>query len=492
MMTNTDDRRHRSILQGIAHRVMLERGLAPDFPKRALAELSRIQGPATQTDASMRDLRDLLWCSIDNDDSLDLDQLTVAEALSAGAIKILVAIADVDALVRRGSAIDDHAEQNTTSVYTVAETFPMLPEKLSNDLTSLKYGSDRLAVVIEMVFAADGSLQGSDIYLATVRNHAKLTYNSVAAWLDGAGPMPQSIDAVSGLADNLRLQDRIAQTLKSSRYARGALDLETIEVRPVFAGEELKRLEKDQPNRAKDLIAEFMIVSNGVTARYLASKKFPSLQRVVRTPKRWDRIVALAAERGSRLPRSPDSKALEQFLTSAKADDPLRFPDLSLSVVKLLGSGEYVVRLPGDSATGHFGLAVRDYNHSTAPNRRYPDLITQRLLKAALAGAPSPYDDDELESLAEHCTEQEDDAKKIERQVGKSAAALMLESRIGERFDAIVTGVTDHGTWVRIFNPPVEGKLERGFEGLDVGERLRVQLIGTDVGRGFIDFKRVR
>jgi exoribonuclease-2 len=491
MMTNTDDRRHRSILQSIAHRAMLERGLVPDFPKQALAELNKILGPARQTEASTRNLTDLLWCSIDNDDSLDLDQLTVAEALPAGAVKILVAIADVDAVVKNGSALDDHAWQNTTSVYTVAEIFPMLPEKLSNDLTSLNYESDRLAVVIEMVFSTDGSLQGSDIYRATVRNHAKLTYNSVAGWLDGAGPMPQGTDAVSGLAENLRLQDRVAQTLKANRYTHGALELETIEVRPVFAGEELKKLEKDQPNRAKDLIAEFMIASNGVTARYLASKKFPSLQRVVRTPKRWDRIVALAAEKGSRLPGSPDSKALEKFLAMAKATDPVGFPDLSLSVIKLLGSGEYVVRLPGDGALGHFGLAVRDYNHSTAPNRRYPDLITQRLLKAALAGGSSPYDDDELESLAEHCTEQEDDAKKVERQVGKSAAALMLESRIGERFDAIVTGATDHGTWVRIFNPPVEGKLERGFEGVDVGQKLRVQLIGTDVGRGFIDFKRV-
>ncbi len=490
-MTNTDDRQHHSILQAIAHRAMLERGLVPDFPKQALAELARIHGPATQTESSTRDLRDLLWCSIDNDDSLDLDQLTVAEAMPAGAVKILVAIADVDALVRKGSAIDDHARQNTTSVYTVAETFPMLPEKLSNDLTSLNYDSDRLAVVIEMIFAADGSLQGSDIYRATVHNHAKLTYNSVAAWLDGTGPMPQGIKAVGSLDENIRLQDRVAQTLKANRYAHGALDLETIEVRPVFTGEELKGLEKDQPNRAKDLIAEFMIASNGVTARYLGSRKFPLLQRVVRKPKRWDRVVGLAAERGLGLPESPDSRALEKFLASAKAADPLRFPDLSLSVIKLLGSGEYVVQLPGDSALGHFGLAVKDYNHSTAPNRRYPDLITQRLLKAALAGGSSPYADDELGWLAEHCTEQEDDARKIERQVGKSAAALLLESRIGERFDAIVTGVTDHGTWVRIFNPPVEGKLERGFEGVDVGQKLRVQLISTDVRRGYIDFKRV-
>ena len=491
MMTNTDDVQHRTILQEIAHRVMLERGLFPDFPRQALAELDRINGPAPQTEASMHDLRDLLWCSIDNDDSLDLDQLTVAEAMPAGAVKILVAIADVDAIVKKRSAIDGHAQQNTTSVYTVAETFPMLPEKLSNDITSLNYNSDRLAVVIEMVFATDGSLQSSDIYRALVRNHAKLAYNSVAAWLDGTGPMPQGIDTVNGLAENLRLQDHVAQTLKAARYTHGALLLETIEARPVFVGEELKDLQTDQENRAKDLIADFMIAANGVTARYLASKKFPSLQRIVRTPKRWDRIVELAAEHGTMLPEVPDSKALEQFLASAKTADPLRFPDLSLSVIKLLGAGEYAVLLPGDNATGHFGLAVKDYSHSTAPNRRYPDLITQRLLKAAIAGGSSPYDNDELDELAEHCTEEENAAKKVERQVGKSAAAMLLESRIGEQFDAIVTGATDHGTWVRILNPPIEGKLERGFEGMDVGQKLRVQLMSTDVERGFIDFNKV-
>ncbi len=491
-MMNTDDIKHRSILQGIAHRVMLERGLDPDFPNQALAELNKINGPATQTEVSTRDLRSLLWCSIDNDDSLDLDQLTVAEAMPVGAVKILVAIADVDAVVKKHSALDDHAQQNTTSVYTVAETFPMLPEKLSNDLTSLNYGSDRLAVVIEMVFAADGSLQGSDIYKALVRNHAKLAYNSVAAWLDGNGPMPKEIGAVAGLDENLRLQDHVAQTLKAIRYANGALELETIEARPIFVGEELKGLETYRQNRAQDLIAEFMIAANGVVARYLTSKKLPSLQRVVRTPKRWGRIVDIAAERGTRLPREPDSKALEKFLASAKAADPLRFPDLSLSIIKLLGNGEYVVRLPGEDATGHFGLAVRDYNHSTAPNRRYPDVIAQRLLKAAIAGVSPPYNADELEALAEHCTEAESAANKVERQVRKSAAALLLGSRIGEKFDAIVTGATDHGTWVRILDPPVEGKLEHGFEGVDVGNRLRVQLISTDVENGFIDFKRVK
>jgi VacB/RNase II family 3'-5' exoribonuclease len=490
-VTNTDDRQHRSLLRRIARRVMIERGFLPDVAPQALAELDRIHGPATRTEESTRDLRDLLWCSIDNDDSRDLDQLTVAQAMPDGAAKVLVAIADVDAVVRRGSALDDQARHNTTSVYTVAETFPMLPERLSTDLTSLNYEADRLAIVIELVLADDGSLQSSDLYRATVRNRAKLAYNSVAGWLEGSGPMPQGIGPVSGLEENLRLQDRVAQSLKTPRHLLGALDLETTEVRPVFDGDELKDLEADDRNRAKDIIEEFMIAANGVTARYLASREFPSLRRVVRTPKRWDRIIELAAERGSTLPKEPDARALEQFLVSAKAADPLRFPDLSLSVIKLLGPGEYTVQLPGGSVAGHFALAVKDYAHSTAPNRRYPDLITQRLLKAAVAGRSPPYENDELEALAKHCTEEEGAAKKVERQVTKSAAAILLESRIGEQFDAIVTGASDKGTWVRLLRPPIEGRLEHGFEGMKVGHKLRVQLVRTNVERGYIDFKRV-
>jgi VacB/RNase II family 3'-5' exoribonuclease len=489
MMTNTDDRQHRARLQRIARRAMLERGLLPDFPPQALAELDGIHGTATRTEAATRDLRHLIWCSIDNDDSRDLDQLTVAEAMPAGAVKILVAIADVAAVVKTPSALNDYAQHNTTSVYTAAEIFPMLPEHLSTDLTSLNAASDRLAIVIEMVIAEDGSLQGSDIYGAMVRNHAKLAYNSVAGWLEGHGPLPQAIGAVDGLDENLRLQNRVAHKLKALRHVHGALNLETIEARPVFDGDELKGFEAESKNRAKDIIEDFMIAANGVTARYLASKNFPSLRRVVRTPKRWDRIIELAAERDFTLPREPDSKILEQFLAVTQAADPLRFPDLSLSVIKLLGTGEYVTELPGGSAVGHFGLAVRDYTHSTAPNRRYPDLITQRLLKAALAGHDLPYTNEELAMLATHCTKAEDAAKKVERQVEKSAAAMLLESRIGEQFDAIVTGASAKGTWVRLLHPPIEGKLVSGFEDMDVGHRLRVQLIHTDVERGYIDFK---
>ncbi|HTP06327.1 MAG TPA: RNB domain-containing ribonuclease [Nitrospirota bacterium] len=490
-MIDTHDRQHRVLLQRIAHRAMIERGLLPDFSPQALAELDEIHGPATRATEPTRDLRHLIWCSIDNDDSRDLDQLTVAETMPDDSVKVLVGIADVDALVKKGSAIDDHARQNTTSVYTPARIFPMLPEKLSTNLTSLNYASERNAMVIEMVIAGDGSVQHSDVYVALVRNHAKLAYNSVAGWLEGKGPVPSAVSAVDALAENLRLQDRVAQRMKSFRHMHGALSLETIEARLVFDDGELKDVEAERKNRAKDIIEDFMIAANGVTARYLDSKSLPSLRRVVRTPKRWDRIVELVSEHGFKLPAEPSSTALEQVLIKAKAADPLRFPDLSLSVIKLMGEGEYIVELPGGDAAGHFGLAVKDYSHSTAPNRRYPDLITQRLLKAAIDGSSPPYVKAELLELAKRCTEKEDAAKKVERQVKKSAAAMLLESRMGERFDAIVTGASPKGTWVRLLHPPIEGRLESGFEGMDVGHRLRVQLIHTDVERGYIDFKRV-
>ncbi len=490
---NSTDKQHRSILQRIAQRVMLEKGLLPEFSGDALSELDKIIVPATIDSEQVHDLRNLLWASIDNDDSRDLDQLTVAEAMHTDEVKILVAVADVDSIVKSRSAIDDHAQHNTTSVYTAAEIFPMLPEKLSTNLTSLNFNEDRPAIVIEMVIGSDGSLKTSDIYSAHVRNHAKLAYNSVAAWLEGKEIVPEAITAINGLAENLRMQDRVAQSMKSLRHTHGALSLETIEARPIFDGDEIRDLEEEKRNRAKDIIEDFMIGANGVTARYLSSKKFPSIRRVVRTPKRWERIVELADEHGSKLPNTPDSRALEEFLTKEKAADPVRFPDLSLSIIKLMGAGEYVAELPGDTTVppGHFGLAVRDYTHATAPNRRYIDLITQRLLKAAIEGETLPYSNNELEVLAKHCTEGEDAANKVERQVSKSAAAILLESRIGERFDAIITGAAPKGTWVRILHPPIEGKLVYGFEGMDVGHRIRVQLIHTDVEHGFIDFKRI-
>lgn len=470
---------------------MTERGLLSDFSRAVLAELDRIPASPARTDGAAKDLRDLPWASIDNDDSRDLDQLTVAQTLPDGVVKILVAVADVDGLVKRGSAIDEHARHNTTSIYTAAQVFSMLPERLSTDLTSLSDRADRPAIVIEMVIGPDGTLQASDIFAATVRNHAKLAYDGVAAWLEGHGPAPAPIAGVHGLEENLRTQDQVAQKIKAFRHEHGALDLETIEARPVFDGDMIRDLAIERKNRAKELIEDFMIAANGVTARYLEARGFPSLRRVVRAPKRWDRIVAVVAQYGAHLPAKPDSQALARFLAQRRTADPVRFPDLSLTIVKLLGPGEYTVELPGDATPGHFGLAVRDYTHSTAPNRRYPDLITQRLLKAALAGASAAYSRDELTELAAHCTLKEDDANKVERQVGKSAAALLLVSKIGEQFDAIVTGASPKGTWVRVLHPPVEGRLVQGFEVVDVGNKLRVQLVRADVEQGFIDFKRV-
>jgi VacB/RNase II family 3'-5' exoribonuclease len=449
-----------------------------------------IKKTVNESNSGVRDLRGLLWVSIDNDDSRDLDQISVAESLPDGVVKILVAVADVDAAVKKGSAIDNHSQHNTTSVYTAAEIFPMLPEKLSTDLTSLNEGEDRLAIVIEMVIDQEGMLLRSDLYRAVVRNHAKLAYNSVAAWLEKEGPIPGRIAAVAGLDDQIRIQDRAAQGLRKVRHHHGALSLETIEAIPVFDGDQLRDLEIERSNRAKELIEDLMVAANGVTANYLSARGLPSLRRVLREPERWQRICELASGLGERLPLEPDAVALEKFLANQKKADPLRFPDLSLSVIKLMGKGEYVADLPGETPPGHFGLAVRDYTHSTAPNRRFPDLVTQRLLKAAMAGKPVPYSDDELKDVANHCTIMENEANKVERRVRKSAAALLLESRIGEKFDAIVTGASEKGTWVRIFHPPVEGKLVHGFDGLDVGDRVRVELIRTDVEQGFIDFAR--
>jgi VacB/RNase II family 3'-5' exoribonuclease len=486
-------KRHHHDLQAIARRAMEERGLEPDFPPAAVAEAERLGPEAHDGDPSIRDLRNLLWSSIDNDDTRDLDQLEVAEQLAGDAIRLLIAIADVDALVRLGSAIDSHARTNTTSVYTAARTFPMLPERLSTGLTSLNDGEDRLAVVIEMSVSRDGSLTSSDLYRARVRNRAKLAYDAVAAWLDGEGPMPPRIAEVAGIESQVRLQDLAASRLRGLRHERGALDLETSEARPVFVNGVVTDLKEEKKNRAKELIEDFMIAANGVTARYLDSQGLPSLRRVVRTPKRWPRIVELAAGLGGHLPAEPDARALSEFLEARRQTDPEGFPELSLSVVKLLGPGEYAVDPPGGDPPGHFGLAVKDYTHATAPNRRYPDLITHRLLKAAFSGRPASYSMEELEALARHCTRQEDAANKVERQVRKSAAALLLKDRIGDVFEAVVTGASEKGTWVRTWQRPVvEGRLERGFAGLDVGDRVRVRLIGTNVERGFIDFARER
>ena len=469
---------------------MRERGLEPEFNSAVRRQLDDIDGPGEDDAAGIVDLTGLLWCSLDNDDSRDLDQLTVSEPLPDGSVRILVAVADVDSLVDKDTPIDRHAQLNTTSVYTSARIFPMLPEKLSHDLSSLNPNQDRLAVVTEMVFHPDGRLLRSHIQRARVRNKAQLAYDAVSAWLDGKGPLPEAADAIDGMAEQLRTQDAVAQQLRARRREQGALDFETLQPRAEFEGDRVVAIRQQVHNRGRQLIEEFMVATNGVTARYLAGRRRAAIRRVVKSPERWARIVEVAAQHGWQLPDEPSSLALEQFLAAARQRDPLRFPDLSLVIVKLMGRGEYVVERPGGPAIGHFGLAVRDYAHSTAPNRRYPDLITGRLLKAALADVRPPYSHTELEFLANHCTRQEDAANKVERQLRKSEAAMLLESRIGDTFDGVVTGESKGNTWVRVFDPPAEGKLLPSRE-VDVGDKVRARLVATNVERGFIDFEQV-
>ena len=479
----------RDTLRAIAREAMRERGFEAEFPSAAIAQAERADDdPLASDGVERRDLRNRLWCSIDNDDSRDLDQLTVAEP-DGHLIRVLVAIADVDALVPRESPVDRHAAANTTSVYTPGEVFAMLPERLSTDLTSLGPHVDRSAIVMEMAVTPEGDVASADIYPALVRNHAKLAYTSVGAWLDGAAP-PAALAAVEGLGDTLRLQARAAAALKQSRHRRGALTLDTAEARPVFAGDEIRDIAIQHRSRASELLDDFMIAANTAVAGFLEAHGFFSVRRIVRMPERWPRIVSLAAETGTHLPDEPDHRALEEWLLAQQAKAPERFADVSLSVVKLLGRGEYVVEPPNDPVPDHFGLAVDDYAHSTAPNRRFADLVTQRLIKAAIAGRPSPYTDAELSAIATRCSEREDAANRVERQVRKAAAAMLLASRRGELFDAIVTGASSKGTWVKIRRPAVEGRLQRGFEGVQVGDRIRVRLVHTDERKGFIDFVR--
>jgi exoribonuclease-2 len=480
--------RSRSDLVRIATKAMAERGLEPEFPASVQQQLSSLTGPGRDVDPKIRDLRSLPWCSIDNDDSLDLDQLTACERLADGVVRIHVAVADVDALVKKGSAIDVHARFNTTSVYTSAKVFPMLPERLSTDLTSLNPGEDRLAVVTEMVVAVDGSFTPVGVHRALVNNKAKLAYDAVSAWIDGAGDLPDAARAVPGMEAQLRTQDEAAQRLRQRRHAQGSLELETFQPRALFDGERVVDIRQQVQNRARQVIEELMIATNTCTAQFLVHGGGASLRRVVRSPERWQRIADVARKFGESLPKEPDSRALEAFLARRHKADPLRFPDLSLVIVKLMGSGEYVVEQPGGAPIGHFGLAVRDYTHSTAPNRRFPDLITLRMLKGILSGTEAPYSLGELQALAQHCTQQEDAAQKVERRMRKSEAALLLESHVGQAYDAIVTGHSMSDTWVRIFNPPAEGRLAGGVPELEVGQPIRVKLVSTDVERGFIDF----
>lgn len=483
---------HRTNLSTIAAWAMFSRGLEPEFPDAALKQLSQFSGPAQEADSSIRDLTGLPWCSIDNDDSRDLDQLTAIQPLNKGAMRVFVAVADVDGLVKKGSPIDEHARLNTTAVYTSARVFFMLPERLCTDLTSLNPDENRLAVVNEMTFSDDGILVESSIYRAVVRNKCKLAYDAVSAWIEGEGELPEPARCVVGMNTQLRMQDELAQKLRVLRRAQGSLEFETFQPRALFEGDRITDIRQQPQNRARQLIEELMIATNGCTARFLATQGSASLRRVVRSPERWLRIVEVAQDYGTALPHEPDGQALETFLAEQHKADPLRFPDLSLVIVKLMGSGEYVVERPHGPPIGHFGLAVQDYMHSTAPNRRYPDLITLRLLKAALAGTKPPYTDDELDALAAHCTAQEDAAQKVERQVRKSEAALLLHDRIGQRFDGLITGTGEKGTWVRIFTPPAEGRLKGELPTVRVGQKVRVRLVSTSVERGFVDFVMAR
>jgi VacB/RNase II family 3'-5' exoribonuclease len=476
-------------LQVMARQVLLAHGFDPDFPSQVARELSELKKhpPLVSATAGVRDLRNPLWSSIDNDTSRDLDQIEVAEKLPDGQTRILIGIADVDAFVRKGSAIDTHAAKETTTLYAAIQTFPMLPEELSTGATSLLENEERLAVVIEFVVGTDGCVISSDVYRAIVRNKAQLTYNAVGAWLEG-GRAPDKVSASSQLQAQLKLQDDVAQALKTQRYRQGALNIDTGEALPIIVNQEVVGISPEQKNRASDLIEDFMIAANGVVARML--EKVSSLRRIVKTPERWDRIVQLAAAHGAKLPGEPDSKALNDFLVAQKAADPDHFADLSLAVIKLIGPGEYVLERPGDPVQGHFGLAVQDYTHSTAPNRRFPDLVTQRLVKALLAGAAAPYSDDELSAIAQNCTLKENAARKVEREMAKRLAAVAMSKRIGESFDAVVTGVTPKGTFVRVLQPRLDGLLAQGAEGVDVGDRVRVKLTRTDVQHGYIDFAR--
>jgi len=475
-------------LADLANQVMMDRGLRPFFSDGVLHQLEQIKEPALSASPNSKDLTDLLWCSIDNDDSKDLDQLTVSESHAHGAVTIMVAIADVDSLVKKGSPIDEQALANTTSVYTSAKIFPMLPEKLSTNLTSLNPDVRRPAMVVEMRFNAKGELQKYDVYMATVLNKSKLAYDAVSEWIENVGALPSEAACVKGMDAQLRVQDHLAQLLKKKRSQAGSLNFETFQPRAEFEGEKITRLSTQPHNRARQLIEEFMIAANECITQFLIAHGGASLRRVVRSPERWARIVEVALQHGENLPEVPDSIALEKFLAKQHQLDPLRFPDLSLVIIKLMGRGEYVVERHNQKPIGHFGLALKNYTHSTSPNRRYPDLITLRQIKAILAKEAPPYSSRELDDLASHCTAQEDAAQKAERQMRKAEAAMLLSSRIGQYFDALVTGVAQKGTWVRIIDPPTEGRLSGDLPLLKVGQRLRVKLIYTSVEKGFIDF----
>jgi VacB/RNase II family 3'-5' exoribonuclease len=478
-------------LQAMARQVMQARGFQPNFPPETDQQLAQINAhpPQLTASGSVKDLRNLLWSSIDNDTSKDLDQIEVAQRLPNGDVKIMIGIADVDAFVAKGTPIDEHAARETTSVYTGVAVFPMLPNALSTGASSLLPDVDRPAVVTEMVVNASGALTSSSVYRAVVRNKAQLTYNAVGAWLEGTAPAPPKVEASPELQDQLKLQDQAAQTLRKLRYEHGALNIDTSEVVPLVVHDQVMDVATVAKNRATDLIEDFMVAANGVVARLL--EKVSSIRRIVKTPEHWDGIIRLAAAQGEKLPPDPDSKALNDFLIKRKAADPDHFADLSLAVIKLIGPGVYIVERPGETPQGHFGLAVQDYTHSTAPNRRFADIVTQRLVKSLLDGKPGPYSDDELTAIAANCTAKGDAARKVERDMSKRLSAIAMSHRVGDTFDAIVTGVTPKGTFIRVMQPRIDGLLAEGGERLQVGDKVRAKLVRTDAQKGFIDFVKV-
>lgn len=474
-------------LHAAARRILGAAGFEADANGAVHQQLERLTAPAP-IEGGVKDMRDRPWSSIDNDESRDLDQIELAERLPDGSIRLIVGIADVDSLVPKGSPIDEHAYANCTSVYTGVEVFPMLPEKLSTGLTSLNENEDRLAIAIETVVNEGGDVVSFDVYRAVVHNRAKLAYDEVGAWLAGEAP-PRKVAGNTVLTEQLKLQHEASRRLKAERLRNGALEFETIEATPISKNGKIVDLKVIQKNHARDLIEDFMIASNVAIAKFLESRGRSGIRRVVREPERWGRIVELAGRYGETLPPEPDSLALAKFLARRREADPERFPDLSVSIVKLMGPGIYALDLPGKDPGGHFGLATHDYSHATAPNRRYADLVTQRLVKATLANAPAPYSNDELTVIAARCTEREDAENKVERSVRKTIAALMLSDRIGETFDAIVTGASEHGTFARMMHPPAEGMVVRNHQGFDVGDKVRVKLVDADPYKGYIDFE---
>lgn len=491
-------------LAAAAKQEMIDHGFDPDFARGTPEQLAAIRSRLSSDGApiadevesrDVRDLRNILWSSIDNDTSRDLDQAEFAERKDAegasSGVRVTVAVADVDSAVERNSPIDRHAASQTTTVYTGVKNFSMLPDELSTDLTSLNQNADRLSMVVEMTVAADGSISAPSIYRALVSNHAQLAYNAVGAWLEGTGDAPPKVAASPDLQAQLKLQDEIAQVLAAARHRHGALDFDRVETEAIVTNHVVEDIRERKRNRATRLIEDFMIAANEVMARTLSAAGVSSIRRIVKTPERWPRIVDLASRYGAKLPAQPDSAALNEFLTKMRTAEASHYSDISLAVIKLMGPGEYVMVRAGQEDQGHFALAVHDYTHSTAPNRRFADLVTQRLIKAVLAKRPTPYSDQELGAIAANCTLKDSAARKVERKMEKRIAAVVLAPRIGSSFDAVVTGVTSSGTFVRTFAPPAEGLLVRGEQGVDVGDQLRVKLISTDPRRGYIDFAKV-